>query len=352
MSLPDSLFFGDIATKFQKWIDESSYSSYFILVDSSSSVYCLSDIIHLNPNIDWKIIEIPRGEAYKTITTCSLIWEELFTNGADRFSLMVNLGGGVIGDMGGLAAGTYMRGIDFVQIPTTLLSMVDASVGGKVAVDFHLAKNIIGLFKTPVANFIDSKWLHTLPQEEIRSGWAEMIKHAMIADTSAFEKMSQFESFDEIDFESWIMHSVSIKYKIVESDPTEQHLRKGLNFGHTIGHAVETFFLEQETPKKHGECVAIGMLCAAYISNKMEGLPNSELEAITKLIKKWYPPIAIPPEAYSDILDRMSKDKKSRAGQVKFTLLPQIGTYVYDKTPSNELIKESMAFYNQVITEK
>ncbi len=350
MNLPDSLFFGDIAMKFKTWIDNTSYSSYYILVDSSSSVYCLPDIIDLNPNIDWKIIEIPRGEEYKTIMTCNLIWEELFTNGADRFSLMVNLGGGVIGDMGGFAAGTYMRGIDFVQIPTTLLSMVDASVGGKVAVDFRLAKNIIGLFKTPVANFIDPKWLHTLPQEEILSGWAEMIKHAMIADAPAFEQMSQFNTFEEVDFDYWIIHSVAIKYKIVQSDPTEQHLRKGLNFGHTIGHAVETYFLEKKTPKKHGECVAIGMVCEAFISNKRVGLSQQDLDAILTLIKKWFHPILLPQNDFEDILERMSKDKKSHAGQVKFTLLPKLGSYVYDKTPSKELILESMEFYNKAIT--
>ncbi len=346
--LPDSIHFGDIKRNLKAWLSRQNYSSYFILVDSSSSVYCLPEVQNIHPDIQWNIIEIPRGEQYKTITTCSIIWEELFKNGADRHSLLVNLGGGVIGDMGGFAAGTYMRGIDFVQIPTTLLSMVDASVGGKVAVDFRLAKNIIGLFKNPVAVFIDKQWLNTLPNEQKRSGWAEMLKHSIIADESGFRKMQAVSVFD-IEWDEWIQHSVQIKYNIVQSDPLEKGLRKGLNFGHTIGHAVETYFLEQETPKTHGECVAIGMICSAYISSKMAQLPEEQLTDIVALIKKWYDKIIIPEAGLDQIIAYMSRDKKNRAGQPNFTLITAIGHYIYDQYPSLDLIKESMHFYNRQI---
>ncbi len=350
IDLPDSIYFGDIKRNFKAWLDQQNYSSYFMLVDSSSSVYCLPEIKNIHPDIKWNIIEIPRGEQYKTITTSSIIWEELFKNGADRHSLLVNLGGGVIGDMGGFAAGTYMRGIDFVQIPTTLLSMVDASVGGKVAVDFRLAKNIIGLFKDPVAVFIDKNWLNTLPNEQKRSGWAEMLKHTIIADEPAFRKMQSLSVYD-IEWDEWIRHSVQIKYKIVKSDPLEKGLRKGLNFGHTIGHAVETYFLEQKMPKTHGECVAIGMICSAYISSKTVGLPEDQLTDIVQLIKKWYDKIIIPEEGLDQIISFMIRDKKNRGGQPNFTLITSIGNYIFDQYPSLALIKESMHFYNsQIVT--
>lgn len=346
-TLPDSIYIGDIKQQFKSWLDQQSYSSYFMLVDSSSSVYCLPEIRHIHPDIQWNIIEIPMGEQYKTITTCNLIWEDLLKSGADRHSLLVNMGGGVIGDMGGFAAGTYMRGIDFVQIPTTLLSMVDASVGGKVAVDFRLAKNIIGLFKNPVANFIDTRWLSTLSESDKISGWAEMLKHMIIADKAAFNEIQSISSIYEINWEKWIQHSIQIKYQIVQSDPTEKGLRKGLNFGHTVGHAVETFFLEQENPKTHGECVAIGMICAAYISNKTVGLPDAQLIEIVSVIKKWFGIITIPEDALDPILKYMVRDKKNFSGQPNFTLIPQIGQYIYDQNPDWNLIRESILYYNQ-----
>ncbi len=347
IKLPDSIFFGDIKRQFKTWLDQQAYSSYFMLVDSSSSVYCLPEIRHVHPKIKWNIIEIPMGEQYKTITTCSLIWEELLKNGADRHSLLVNLGGGVVGDMGGFAAGTYMRGIDFVQIPTTLLAMVDASVGGKVAVDFRLAKNIIGLFKNPVANFIDSRWLATLSDTNKRSGWGEMIKHTIIADEEAFREIQQITSPFDINWDKWIQHSISIKYNIVQIDPTEKGLRKGLNFGHTVGHAVETFFLELGQPKSHGECVAIGMICAAFISNKVAGLPPAQLKDIVAVIMKWFDKTTIPENQLDKILSFMMRDKKNYSGLPNFTLIPQIGSYIYDQNPDWGLIRESILFYNQ-----
>jgi len=229
--------------------------------------------------------------------------------------------------------------------------MVDASVGGKVAVDFRLAKNIIGLFKDPVAVFIDNHWLLTLPNEQKRSGWAEMLKHTIIADEPNFRKMQDISLYD-IDWDKWIRHSVHIKYKIVQSDPLEKGLRKGLNFGHTIGHAIETYFLEQETPKTHGECVAIGMICASYISSKIANLPAKQLTDIVALIKKWYGEIIIPETGLDKIMAFMNRDKKNRSGQPNFTLINSIGTYIFDQYPSIDLIKESMLFYNSQIEKK
>ncbi len=346
VTLPERLYLGDIQTHFRQWIESSAYSSYFILADSSSAVYCLPDLLDFVPEQDFHIIEIPMGEQYKNITICSLIWEELYKNKADRHSVLINLGGGVIGDMGGFAASTYMRGMDFVQVPTTLLAMVDASVGGKIAIDFRMAKNIIGLFREPVANFIDTRWLRTLPEADLRSGWAEVMKHAVIADAAAFDRLCAVSSLDEVDWEEWIVHSIGIKHRIVSSDPLEKGPRKGLNFGHTIGHAVETYFLEEDRPVKHGACVAIGMVAEAYISRQMAGLSAQELEVLTQCVGRWFPHYEIPAEQFDHLLDLMIRDKKSRSGRPNFTLIPRIGAFVYDQNPEPELIKEAIRYYN------
>ncbi|MGZ4158944.1 MAG: 3-dehydroquinate synthase, partial [Bacteroidia bacterium] len=255
----------DISKEINRFFKTSKnkYSKIFILVDENTLKFCYPQLVEkIEPFEHAEIIEIDSGEESKTIEVCVQIWSALSEYGADRKSLFVNLGGGVIGDMGGFIASTFKRGMDFINIPTTLLSQVDASVGGKVGVDMNHFKNEIGVFNDPSAVFINLNFLNTLDKRQILSGFAEIIKHALIADVNYWAKVrtadfANFDSFDEL-----VKTSVYIKNTIVLEDPKEKGIRKVLNFGHTVGHAVETFFLEQDSKKHllHGEAIAIGMI--------------------------------------------------------------------------------------------
>ena len=247
------------AIDYSIWIGENSlskfgistYSKVAILVDENTKRDCL----HKLPKIENAIIiEIKSGEEYKNISTCNFIWEQLTINNFDRNSLLINLGGGVIGDMGGFCAATYKRGLDFIHIPTTLLAMVDASVGGKLGIDFKGFKNQIGLFNNPKAVLISPEFLETLAESELKSGFSEVVKHALISDNSLWVKLKN-TPFTDFDWGDIIDTNVQIKNKIVLADPFEKGERKKLNFGHTFGHAIESYYLEKGTPISHGEAV-------------------------------------------------------------------------------------------------
>ena len=229
--------------------DISTYSKVAILVDENTKRDCLFKLPQIENAL---IIEIKSGEEYKNISTCNFIWEQLTINNFDRNALLINLGGGVIGDIGGFCAATYKRGLKFIHIPTTLLSMVDASVGGKVGIDFKGFKNQIGIFNNPNAVLIYPKFLETLDENELKSGFAEVVKHALILDDSLWLKLKN-TPFTDLDWEYIIYTSVQIKNKIVLADPFEKGERKKLNFGHTFGHAIESYYLEKGTPISHGE---------------------------------------------------------------------------------------------------
>ena len=220
-------------------LDISGYSKVAILVDENTKRDCLPKLPQFENPI---IIEIKSGEENKNINTCNFIWEQLTAQHFDRNSLLINLGGGVIGDMGGFAASTYKRGIDFIQIPTTLLAMVDASVGGKLGVDFNGLKNQIGLFNNPESVLIFPEFLETLPENQLKSGFAEVVKHALISDKNLWEELTS-TTFDKLNWEAIILTSIQIKNNIILSDPFEKGNRKKLNFGHTFGHAVESYYL-------------------------------------------------------------------------------------------------------------
>ena len=247
-------------------LDISNYSQVAILVDENTKRDCLSKLPQIENAL---IIEIKSGEEYKNISTCSFIWEQLTINNFDRNALLINLGGGVIGDMGGFCATTYKRGLEFIHIPTTLLAMVDASVGGKLGIDFKGFKNQIGLFNNPKAVLISSEFLETLAESELKSGFAEVVKHALISDNSLWLKLKN-TPFTDLDWEDIIDTSVQIKNKIVLADPFEKGERKKLNFGHTFGHAIESYYLEKRTPISHGEAVFMGMILETKISNLSE----------------------------------------------------------------------------------
>ena len=251
----------------------SHYSKIFILVDENTSQYCLPHLLNnLATEIEIEIIELEVGEIHKNIATCTEVWGALSDLGGDRKSILINLGGGVISDLGGFVACTFKRGIDFINIPTTLLSMVDASIGGKNGVDLGNLKNQIGIIREPKAVIIDTQFLSTLPQNEMRSGLAEMLKHGLIFDEKYWNEFKDLNQKDFADFDQLIHRSVEIKNEIVMQDPTENGIRKALNFGHTLGHAIESYFLENENKKTllHGEAIAVGMILESYISWKKE----------------------------------------------------------------------------------
>ncbi|MEO6150002.1 MAG: 3-dehydroquinate synthase, partial [Mucilaginibacter sp.] len=264
--------------------------------------------------------------------------------GADRKALMVNLGGGVITDMGGFAASTYKRGIDFVQVPTTLLSQVDASVGGKTGIDVDSVKNIIGTFTQPKAVFIDYDFLQTLPPRQTLSGLAEMLKHGLILDAAYWNRLKQSDLHNPA---AELIHaSVILKNKVVIEDPTEQHIRKSLNFGHTVGHAVETWSLTHDAdPLTHGEAIAIGMLCEAYLSHKRTGLSKQELDEIQFVIGSLYQHYSLNSAMYEDVYTIMLKDKKNIDGKINCTLLNRIGKFTIDNICTKEELYEALDYY-------
>ena len=309
-------------------LDISNYSQVAILVDENTKRDCLFKLPQIENAL---IIEIKSGEEYKNISTCSFIWEQLTINNFDRNSLLINLGGGVIGDMGGFCAATYKRGLEFIHIPTTLLAMVDASVGGKLGIDFKGFKNQIGLFNNPKAVFISSEFLETLEESELKSGFAEVVKHALISDNSLWLKLKN-TPFTDLDWEDIIDTSIQIKNKIVLADPFEKGERKKLNFGHTFGHAIESYYLEKGTPISHGEAVFMGMILETKISNLSETDKNEIKNYVLSNFALPYTP------KKSSLHKFLINDKKNQNGKINFTLLNGIGNCSIDNLFSiNEL---------------
>jgi 3-dehydroquinate synthase len=321
-------------------------SATFVLVDENTEKYCLHHFLD-HTDIPVKIIRIPSGEIHKNIRTCELVWDSLIRENADRHCLLINLGGGVIGDLGGFCAATYMRGIRFIQMPTTLLSQVDASVGGKLGIDYGGYKNMIGLIKNPEGVYIFTDFLKTLPYEHLRSGFAESLKHGLIADRKTWEELSAQKDLTQLDFERLVYNSVNIKKSVTESDPFEKGWRKILNFGHTIGHAVESYWLEKNEPILHGDAIAIGMISEAYLSYRMGKISEAELFDIRNAILRLYGhhPRMVKPR--NEILRKMQHDKKNHNGSIQFALLDSLGHAYYDAPVDDMAIAESLFFYEE-----
>ena len=301
-------------------LDISNYSKVAILVDENSKRDCLNKLPKIDSSL---IIEIKSGEEYKNISTCNLIWEQLTINNFDRNALVITLGGGVIGDMGGFCAATYKRGLDFIHIPTTLLAMVDASVGGKLGIDFKGFKNQIGLFNNPKAVLISPKFLETLAESELKSGFSEVVKHALISDNSLWVKLKN-TLFTDLDWEDIIYTSIQIKNKIILADPIEKGERKKLNFGHTFGHATESYYLEKGTPISHGEAVFMGMILETEISD----LSETDKNEIKNYILNNFALPYTPKKSY--LHKFLINDKKNQNGKINFTLLSGIGNCSFD----------------------
>lgn len=323
-----------------------AYSKIFILADSNTQMHCLPILFpELKTEINYFVIS--PGEKNKTITTCMEIWAAMTEAQLDRKAILLNLGGGVLGDMGGFCASIYKRGIRFINIPTTLLSQVDASVGGKLGVDFHGLKNHLGVFNEPEAVLIASKFLETLPDQELRSGFAEIIKHGLIQDKAYFESLN-IQNWRDSDWKKLIKHSVEIKSKVVTEDPKEAGLRKILNFGHTVGHAFETYYLDGEKHLLHGEAIAVGMICEAWISHQKLGLSSTELNRIIRTFLAIYGKIEIEEKEIIPVLDLCIQDKKNEGNTLMFSLLNAIGHCTYNISVSRSEIRDSISYYQNL----
>lgn len=342
--IPSHIFIGkSLKDAVKEFFVKNSFSKIGVLVDENTMKYCYP---LLSPNLPKHfVIHVKSGEENKNLNTCAQIWKELTDQQLDRKALLINLGGGVLGDMGGFCAATYKRGIPFVQMPTTLLSMVDASVGGKLGVDFEGFKNHIGVFQEPLAVFIDAAYLSTLDKRELRSGFAEVIKHALIADASAWQDLKK-KSLQDFSWEAVMQHSVGIKSAITTADPTEKGLRKVLNFGHTLGHAVESYFLPLGSKRLlHGEAIAIGMVVEAWLSCERSFITASDLKEITNYILKIYGKVEISPDEVKKIVPLTLQDKKNESNAVLFSLLEKIGKANFNIEISEHEMYDAMYYY-------
>ena len=329
-------------------LKENKYSNLFIIVDSNTNEFCLPHFLpYLETDLAIEIIEFDAGEENKNIETCVQIWKVLTELGADRKSLIINLGGGVVTDLGGFVASTFKRGIDFIHVPTTLLSMVDASVGGKNGVDLGNLKNQIGVINVPKMVLIDTQYLGTVPQNEMRSGLAEMLKHGLIYDKEYWKQFLNLKALDFADFDMLIYRSVEIKNEIVIQDPTEKNIRKALNFGHTLGHAIESYFLENEnkTTLLHGEAIAVGMQLESFISMDKKLITEEEYWEIKTCIKSIYDDIIFEENDIEPILELLIHDKKNEYGNIQFALIDGIGKIKINQSVENELILRAFLDY-------
>ncbi len=333
------------------YLTKSNHSSVFILVDSNTHENCLARFMgNLEVDLPIEVIEIEAGEINKNIETCSGVWNVLSELGADRKSLLINLGGGVITDLGGFVACTFKRGISYINIPTTLLAMVDASVGGKTGVDLGNLKNMVGVISESEMVLVDTTYLKTLSGTELRSGFAEMLKHGLIKDANYWERLSKIEELTTTDLDTLIHESVVIKNDIVLVDPTEQNIRKYLNFGHTLGHAIESYFLTHpnKTTLLHGEAIAIGMITEAFLAKELLDFTEAQLTEISNVFLSIYPKVVIEKSDYQAIIDLLIFDKKNVGGKVLFVLLTQIGEAKFNCEVPEKLLTASLDYYNQL----
>jgi len=340
-------------------ISQMERDGIFILTDETTRDKCLPKIQTFRVLKNAVVITIPpTDEAKNTESLCS-VWKKLSDNGANRHSLMINLGGGMVTDLGGFAASTFKRGINFINIPTTLLAMVDASVGGKTGINFNGLKNEIGVFNDSRFVILDTDFLNTLDSENIRSGYAEMIKHGLISDEKTWAQLMNFD-LAKPDFQvlkSMVAESVKVKERIVEEDPLEKGIRKALNLGHTIGHALESFALERYEsgatkgkgykPLMHGYAVAYGIMGELYLSAKKTGFPTDKMHQTVEFIKENYGRFDFSCDDYNTLFELMKHDKKNSNGMINFTLLGGIGDIIINQTATKEEIFEALDFIRE-----
>ncbi len=331
-----------------EYLNKQNYSKLLLLTDSNCNENCLPYFLaHLPTDIPFEIIEFDAGEEAKTLITCEGVLSAMFDLGIDRYSAVIAVGGGVVTDLAGFVASIYMRGIPCFYVPTTLLSMVDASIGGKTGVDLNGVKNGIGTFTMPKMVVIDSTYLETLPAREIKSGYAEMLKHGLILDKNYYNHLRNIAEIDFSDIEILIYHSVVLKNNVIEADPTEKGMRKLLNFGHTVGHAVESYFLSEKSKERllHGEAIAIGMIVEAYVSTKLANLTEESYLEIKSTLQHIYGIEYLQEKDIKEVLNWLKFDKKNREEVIRMVLLTEIGSSIYDYEVDTDLIISGFSDY-------
>ena len=344
IALPEGIqFTEEPGTTLKEFILSRHYTKVVVLVDKNTHTYCYRTISSILPTHE--LIVVPEGEVHKNLTTSTQIWQQMTDLKLDRHALLIVIGGGVLGDMGGFCAATYKRGIDFILVPTTLLSQVDASIGGKLGIDFNSFKNHIGVFQMPVLTLLHSGFLKTLPPSELRSGFAEIIKHILISDKANWE-LIRAKSLKNQDWESLINHSVLFKAKVTSEDPKEKGLRKILKAGHTIGHALETHFISHHQPVLHGEAIAIGLISEGFIACKKGLLKKTELDEIVGFILSIYDKLELNNDQIDSISDLVIQDKKNKGNKILCVLLDGIGNARWDMEISREEVKDALSFYH------
>ncbi len=334
------------ADQLNQYLKTLNPSKLFVLTDTQTQNYCLPVLKQLL-NHEFTNVNFKNGDVHKNLETLQTIWQDLITHKADRKSIVLNLGGGVVTDIGGFAGATFKRGIKFIHVPTTLLGMVDAAIGGKNGVNFMHLKNQIGTIVQPEMIWIFPEFLKTLPEAEFDSGFAEMLKHGLISDANYWNELIKFHQNRSItQLPHLIKKSVTIKNEIIRIDPQEQNIRKLLNYGHTIGHGIESYLNYQaETSISHGHAVAIGMILEAYLSYKVNGLAFKSVEAIAKSINSIYPYLDFDNQAVKHIVSLLKHDKKNENGKILFVLLNRIGNAVYNIEVPDEDVFEAFTYY-------
>lgn len=342
----------DLCQSLTQAIDEVKHDLLFVLCDETTERLCLPVISDFECMRGAQLITIPATDTHKTLESLSHVWSELQRMGATRHSLMVNLGGGMVTDLGGFAASTFKRGIPYINIPTTLLSMVDASVGGKTGINFGGLKNEIGVFNNARSVILDTTFLRTMDHENICSGYAEMLKHGLINNEKMWAELLNFnlESLDNLEhldiLGRMVAESVAVKQRIVTEDPTEQGIRKALNLGHTAGHAFESLALERK-PVLHGYAVAWGMIVELYLCYVKTNFPQDKMRQTVAFIKENYGRMAITCDDYPHLIELMHHDKKNQGNSINFTLLGGIGDIRINQTATEEEIKDALDFYRE-----
>lgn len=351
MSKQQVIISDNFLPELSKLIENQSAESIFILTDENTNKLCLPKIKTHEKVAKAHVLIIGAGDSHKHLETLANVWTFLSQNGATRKSMIINLGGGMVTDLGGFAASTFKRGMKYINIPTTLLGAVDAAVGGKTGINFNGLKNEIGVINPANAVLIDTSFFQTLDHQNLVSGYAEILKHALIYSQEEWNKVCAYdiEKFDLGELKSILADSIAVKERIVEQDPYEQNLRKALNFGHTVGHAFESISYEKNRPVLHGYAVAWGMICELYLSHKLLGFPKDTLLQAVSLIKTVYGPFSITCDDYDRLFELMTHDKKNDTKEINFTLLGNIGDIRTNQHATQKVIFECLDFYRDSV---